>query len=188
MKKIANILVGILVLSFVLVVPAHASDVSKDLKGLIGYSTYTITYDANGGSGSYATDPIETESEVVVLSLDETGITRDGFAFTGWNRAKDGSGKAYAAGDTITLYENIVLYAQWKEIVLEPEKPLGPGLKPPGGDGSSSTPQVPPSSSGSSAPLAKTGDTAFITLMACLAVLLVFACGIATRSRYAVEA
>jgi len=38
----------------------------------------------------------------------------DEYVFAGWNRAADGSGKAYAEGDTIQSPENVTLYAQWK--------------------------------------------------------------------------
>lgn len=38
----------------------------------------------------------------------------DGYMFIGWNTAADGSGTGYAPGDTITLTENMTLYAQWE--------------------------------------------------------------------------
>ncbi|MDY6036435.1 MAG: InlB B-repeat-containing protein, partial [Paludibacteraceae bacterium] len=39
--------------------------------------------------------------------------TRDGYKFTGWNTAQDGSGTPYAPGAEITLSESVTLYAQW---------------------------------------------------------------------------
>ena len=44
-------------------------------------------------------------------------FSRDGYTFTGWNTQADGTGTAYAAGETISLSEDTTLYAQWAEIV-----------------------------------------------------------------------
>jgi uncharacterized repeat protein (TIGR02543 family) len=43
-----------------------------------------------------------------------SSFIRSGYSFTGWNTAADGSGTAYAAGETIpNIQEDIVLFAQW---------------------------------------------------------------------------
>ena len=73
--------------------------------------TYTVTYDANGGSGkttdntAYATGAKAT--------VKENNYTRGGYTFTGWNTKADGSGDSYKTGDRITMTDNVVLYAQW---------------------------------------------------------------------------
>ena len=41
-------------------------------------------------------------------------FTREGYDFTGWNTAADGSGTAYADGANITLTADTTLYAQWR--------------------------------------------------------------------------
>ena len=53
-----------------------------------------------------ATAPYET-------TIPDNPFTREGYVFTGWNTASDGSGTAYAPGDTVNLYTNIGLWAQW---------------------------------------------------------------------------
>lgn len=80
---------------------------------------YQITYHANGGTGSYIGPEIEPDKTDIVLSLAETGISREGHTFTDWNSEPDGSGKSYAPGDEITVNCNITLYAQWQESVAE---------------------------------------------------------------------
>jgi len=76
---------------------------------------YTVTYDANSGVGSKS-DTTASNSSYKVLSLVDTGITRAGSVFGGWNTSSDGSGTSYSAGDLITMTANISLYAQWLPI------------------------------------------------------------------------
>lgn len=45
------------------------------------------------------------------LSTDEP--TLDGYVFLGWNTKPDGSGEEYSPGQSITLKEDLTLYAQW---------------------------------------------------------------------------
>ncbi len=81
----------------------------------IAAPTFTVTYNANGGSGTAPVDsssPYEINSEVTILGQGD--LTMEGHNFTGWNTAADGTGKSYAAGAKIEkLTENVTLYAQW---------------------------------------------------------------------------
>ena len=74
--------------------------------------TYTVTYDANGGSGTMTdiNSPYAYEAAATVLP---NGFTCNGYTFTGWNTKADGSGKSYAEGASIKMLSNVVLYAQW---------------------------------------------------------------------------
>lgn len=78
----------------------------------------TITFDANGGSGSV--DAISTYIGVA-NTIPSNSLTRTGYTFNGWNTASDGSGTAYATGSTITPTGNVTLYAQWKTTYIKPE-------------------------------------------------------------------
>lgn len=73
-------------------------------------TTYEITFNANGGTG--------TQSGVKYFGTDYTipacDFTRSGYAFDGWNTKADGTGTAYAAGDTYSADEALTLYAQWE--------------------------------------------------------------------------
>jgi uncharacterized repeat protein (TIGR02543 family) len=71
----------------------------------------TVTYDANGGSGTMAAQTLTSGEEGTLTS---NTFTRDGYTFSGWNTAKDGTGTAYADGASVTLTEDTTLYAQWK--------------------------------------------------------------------------
>lgn len=72
-------------------------------------------YNANGGTGNYSDADIASGTTYEVKSLDDTGISNEGYTFTGWNTQADGNGISYAAKDTFTLSGNVTLYAQWKE-------------------------------------------------------------------------
>ena len=78
----------------------------------------TITFDANGGSGSV--DAISTYVGVA-NTIPSNSLTRAGCTFNGWNTASDGSGTAYATGSTITPASDVTLYAQWQTTYVKPE-------------------------------------------------------------------
>jgi uncharacterized repeat protein (TIGR02543 family) len=50
------------------------------------------------------------------VAVSSTVPTREGYTFTGWNTAEDGSGTNYSGGDTVTLPNSgtDTLYAQWQ--------------------------------------------------------------------------
>ena len=77
---------------------------------------YTITYDANGGVNPPAA---QTKIYGVSLTLTTSKPTRDGYNFTGWNTAANGSGTAYASGGTFTTNAATTLYAQWEEVCYQ---------------------------------------------------------------------
>ena len=71
-----------------------------------------VSYDANGGAGTMEPVTGDVGSEIVIQ---QSGFTRSEYTFTGWNTQADGSGTAYKAGDSFTLTEDTVLYAQWSK-------------------------------------------------------------------------
>lgn len=89
---------------------SHATYLEKTATGPDYVTTYAVAYNANGGSGSTAG---QTKTYGTALTLRQNGYTRDGYAFTGWNTAADGSGTAYAAGASYTANAAVTLYAQW---------------------------------------------------------------------------
>ena len=74
-------------------------------------AVYTISYNANGGSGAPSE---QIKDGGIDLTLSSTVPTRTGFAFTGWNTQADGSGIHYASGTTFTGNANTTLYAEWE--------------------------------------------------------------------------
>ena len=71
---------------------------------------YNITYDANGGSDA---PDAQQKGEYVQLTLRSTVPTREGYTFSGWNTAQDGSGDSYAPGAPYAADADVTLYAQW---------------------------------------------------------------------------
>lgn len=73
-----------------------------------GYTGLAVFFDANGGEGHI--DPILTES---TATIPDNAFSLAGHTFVGWNTAPDGSGTSYSVGQSVTLSENLTLYAIW---------------------------------------------------------------------------
>ena len=71
-----------------------------------------ITFDPNGGAGSM--EPMSVNPGVGNKLTDNT-FTRENYTFTGWNTAKDGTGKTYADGEIVNFSADTTLYAQWTQ-------------------------------------------------------------------------
>ncbi|MBQ9986683.1 MAG: InlB B-repeat-containing protein [Oscillospiraceae bacterium] len=80
--------------------------------------TYTVTFNANGGTGAPAA---QNKTHDVALTLSSTKPTRDGYTFKGWATSANGS-VAYAAGANYTADANATLYAVWQANL--PGKPI----------------------------------------------------------------
>lgn len=73
-------------------------------------SIYTISYNANGGSGAPSSQNKTTGQSV---NLSSTKPTRSGYTFKCWNTKADGSGTNYYSGSAYSADVNVTLYAQW---------------------------------------------------------------------------
>ena len=77
---------------------------------------YSISFHANGGSGTMANQQADENDKIAKLNANQ--FTRTGYAFVGWNTKANGTGIAYANQATdITLTGNLTIYAQWAAIV-----------------------------------------------------------------------
>ncbi len=74
-------------------------------------TTYTVRYNGNGGVGTMTE---QTVADNTTITLRSCQFTRDGFTFTGWNTAADGTGASYNPGDEVTITSNMTFYAQWQ--------------------------------------------------------------------------
>ncbi len=83
-----------------------------DLYAVWSPNTYTISYNANGGSGA---PTAQTKTYGTDLTLTTSKPTRSGYTFNGWNTKSDGSGTSYSAGGKFTTNANTTLYAKWKQ-------------------------------------------------------------------------
>ena len=71
---------------------------------------YTVTFDANGGSGVMKEQSFVKDVSQALIS---NAFTREGYAFMGWNTIADGTGVSYSESQEIVLTDDITLYAQW---------------------------------------------------------------------------
>lgn len=74
------------------------------------WTSYTVSYNANGGSGAPSA---QTKWRDQALTLSSTKPTRTGYSFQGWATSASGS-VAYAAGASYTANAGVTLYAVWK--------------------------------------------------------------------------
>ena len=72
---------------------------------------YTVTYIANGGSGTIPTQTYPGGVQVTISG--QSSLTRPGYAFLGWNTAANGTGSIYTPTSSVVINSNITLYAQW---------------------------------------------------------------------------
>ena len=90
--------------------PSSADDYSPYLSLPTIKRTYTVSYNANGGSGAPAS---QTKTYGVNLTLSSTRPTRAGYAFKGWATSSTGA-VAYQAGGTYSANSAVTLYAVWE--------------------------------------------------------------------------
>lgn len=105
-------------------------------------SKQSLTYDANGGSGSMTGATVYYGQTYTVSA---NAFTNSGYKFTGWNTQADGKGTPYAAGAVLTGTDNsdaVTLYAQWSK-----KSDTGMVLGGGGGGGTTTTPTTSVSSS-----------------------------------------
>ena len=103
-----------------------------------------LHFDANGAeAGDAPADILGDVTEDATLP-DANTMTRDGYVFSGWNTAADGSGTTYMAGDTFTFAATgtTTLYAVWMEEVITWEDGMVVSTVPPAGDAVEVTPPV----------------------------------------------
>lgn len=76
--------------------------------------TYTITFDANGGTGAPAA---QTKTHGTDLTLSDSEPTREGYAFVGWATSNTAVSADYQPGDTYSAEGNATLYAVWQLVI-----------------------------------------------------------------------
>jgi uncharacterized repeat protein (TIGR02543 family) len=90
-----------------------------------------LIFNANGATGTK--NALIVVNNTATALPDATGFTNQGYEFTGWNTAANGSGTPYALGASITTSTNTPLFAQWSRT---PVPSCAPGVGK-GGPGTS---------------------------------------------------
>ena len=75
--------------------------------------TYTLTYDANGGTGTVPTDSNKYAKGTYAQVVSGSGLTREGMIFLGWSTDKTAVSPAYYPGGSVKINDNTTLYAVW---------------------------------------------------------------------------
>ena len=74
--------------------------------------TYTVSYDANGGSNAPGT---QTKTENIALTLASTIPAREGYTFRGWATTPTATTADYQPGGSYTANAAVTLYAVWEK-------------------------------------------------------------------------
>ena len=88
---------------------SYNAEASTTLYAVWQKNTYTISYDANGGSGAPGNQTGQYQSSI---TLSNTIPVREGYDFKGWATSSNGNA-AYQPGGKLTVNGNVKLYAVW---------------------------------------------------------------------------
>ena len=77
-------------------------------------TSYTVTYDSNGGTGNMGSDSVSTS-----FVAKPNAFTKSGYHFVAWNTLSTGKGNTYYPGDTVIISKNTILYAVWESDTAE---------------------------------------------------------------------
>ena len=81
-----------------------------DVKTITISNPYTVSYNANNGTGAPSAQRKVTN---INITLSNTTPTRTGYTFNGWNTNSGGTGTNYAKGATYSANASATLYAKW---------------------------------------------------------------------------
>lgn len=79
--------------------------------------TYTVSYNANGGTGAPSA---QTKTYGKTLTLSSTRPTRTNYNFLGWGTSTGSTSVAYSPGSAYTANAGITLYAIWQLAYVAP--------------------------------------------------------------------
>lgn len=98
---------------------------------------YALNYHGNGHASGTAPTSSETYAPTSTATVASLGsLARTGHTFNGWNTLANGTGTNYAPGSSLTMNNDITLYAQWLDV--PPETPTTPPSLPSASDSGTS--------------------------------------------------
>lgn len=89
----------------------YTSNSGATLYAVWKINTYTVSYNANGGSGAPGN---QTKTYGSNLTLSSTKPTRTNYNFKGWSKDKSATSPTYSAGGVYTEDAAVTLYAVWE--------------------------------------------------------------------------
>lgn len=96
---------------------SYTSNAAATLYAVWKANTYTVKYNANGGSGAPGN---QTKTYGKTLTLSSTKPTRTNYTFKGWGTSASATTVAYAAGGSYTANAAVTLYAVWQLAYTKP--------------------------------------------------------------------
>ena len=114
------LIISVLLFLIILIPFTYSKYISRNSKHIVINAiqpTYTIVFNANGGTGSMSNQEFTYN---VKQNLSANTFTKTNYIFAGWNTEEDGSGTPYSDEQEIYNITNedgavINLYAQWAE-------------------------------------------------------------------------
>ncbi|RGH19362.1 hypothetical protein DWV75_02045 [Ruminococcus sp. AF12-5] len=96
----------------------YTSNSGATLYAVWKINTYTVSYNANGGSGAPGN---QTKTYGSNLTLSSTKPTRTNYNFKGWSKDKNAVTATYSAGGVYTEDTAVTLYAVWELAYWSPK-------------------------------------------------------------------
>lgn len=97
---------------------SYTTNAALTLYAIWKANTYTVTYNANGGTGAPAA---QTKTYGTNLTLSSTRPTKTNYTFKGWATVANSSVITYQPGGTYTTNAAITLYAVWESSYVLPK-------------------------------------------------------------------
>lgn len=95
----------------------YTANSSATLYAVWKANTYTVSYNANGGTGAPGN---QTKTYGKALTLSTTKPTRTNYNFKGWGTSASATTVSYASGASYTANAAITLYAVWELAYVKP--------------------------------------------------------------------
>ena len=89
---------------------SYTANAAATLYAVWRINTWTVAYNANGGTGAPAS---QTKTYGQTLTLSSSRPSRSGYTFLGWSTNSAGTGTAYSPGGSYTANAAATLYAVW---------------------------------------------------------------------------
>ena len=89
----------------------YTSAYAMGVRCIADYEEKTVSFNANGGTGTMADVTVVTGQSVV---LPDNVFTKDGYEFLGWSTSQNTGSVMYDNGDTVLVMEDMELFVVWQ--------------------------------------------------------------------------
>ena len=89
-------------------------DGDKTLTAKFEPITYTVTFSANGGTGTIPNQSAQSGNSITLPT--GSNLSKTGSTFDGWNTNASGTGTNYGGGSSFFVTKDVTLYAEWEII------------------------------------------------------------------------